>query len=132
MKNARAAVAAACLAAAALAGCARTGAIYNVNDAPVATTSGKAMTAAHVRSAIITAGTALGWQIADAGPGKLVGTLNIRTHQAVVDIPYTAKSYSIVYRSSKNLDESNGTIHSNYNGWVQNLDRGIRAQLAGG
>lgn len=131
MKTIHAALAAACLATA-LAGCVRTGPIYNVTDAPVATASGKATTAAHVRTAIITAGTALGWQITDAGPGKLVGTLNIRTHQAVVDIPYSAKAYSIVYRSSQNLDEANGSIHSNYNGWIQNLDRGIRAQLAAG
>jgi len=101
-----------------------------VNEAPVATASGKAMTAAQVRSAIMAAGAALGWQMADAGPGKLVGTLNLRTHQAVVDIPYSSKSYSIVYRSSQNLNEANGTIHTNYNGWVQNLDRGIRANLA--
>ena len=128
MKKTYAALAAACLVAA-LAGCARTGPIYNVNDAPVASASGKAMTAAQVRSAIVTAGNALGWQIVDAGPGKLVGTLNLRDHQAVVDIPYTARSYSIVYKSSRNLNEANGSIHTNYNGWIQNLDRGIRANL---
>jgi len=129
MKKIQAALAAAFLVAT-IAGCARTGPIYNVNEAPVATASGKAMTAAQVRSAIMAAGAALGWQMADAGPGKLVGTLNLRTHQAVVDIPYSSKSYSIVYRSSQNLNEANGTIHTNYNGWVQNLDRGIRANLA--
>jgi len=129
MKKIHAALAAAFLVVT-IAGCARTGPIYNVNEAPVATASGKAMTAAQVRSAIMAAGAALGWQMADAGPGKLVGTLNLRTHQAVVDIPYSSKSYSIVYRSSQNLNEANGTIHTNYNGWVQNLDRGIRANLA--
>ena len=129
MKKHYAALAAVCLVAT-LAGCMRTGPIYNVSDAPVATATGKATTAAHVRNAIIAAGTALGWQIADAGPGKLVGTLNLREHQAVVDIPYSAKSYSIVYKSSRNLNEANGSIHSNYNGWIQNLDRGIRANLA--
>lgn len=129
MKKIHAALAAACLVAT-IAGCARMGPIYNVNDAPVASASGKAMTAAQVRSAILTAGAALGWQMADAGPGRIVGTLNLRTHQAVVEIPYSAKSYSIVYKSSQNLSEANGTIHTNYNGWVQNLDRGIRASLA--
>ena len=129
MKRIHAALAAAFLAAT-IAGCARTGPIYNVNDAPVATASGKATTAAQVRNAIISAGSGLGWQMADAGAGKIVGTLNIRTHQAVVDIHYSAKSYSIVYKSSQNLNEANGTIHTNYNGWVQNLDRAIRAQLS--
>jgi hypothetical protein len=38
-------------------------------------------------------------------------------------------SYSVKYRSSVNLDEKNGNIHKNYNGWIQNLSRGINAQL---
>jgi hypothetical protein len=28
-----------------------------------------------------------------------------------------------------NLKAADGSIHKNYNGWVQNLDRGIRAEL---
>src|SRR5436853_88263 len=84
-----------------------------------------AATAPQVRQAIVTAGTALGWKIADAGPGKLQGTLSLRTHTAVVEIPYSATKYSILYKSSEGLGESGGTIHGNYNGWVQNLDRAI-------
>jgi hypothetical protein len=66
----------------------------------------------------------------DAGPHKLEGTLRLRTHTAVVDIPYNDKEYSIVYKSSEGLDAGNGTIHNNYNGWVQNLDRAIRTELS--
>jgi hypothetical protein len=124
------ALAGACIVALALAGCARTSAIYNVNDAQITTPTGKAVTESQVRSAIVTAGTSLGWQIADTGKGKLQGTLNLRTHTAVVDIPYSAKAYSIVYKSSVNLNEANGSIHSNYNGWVQNLDRAIRTEIS--
>jgi len=48
-----------------------------------------------------------------------------------VQIPYSETSYSIQYKSSTNLQESGGrTIHRNYNGWIQNLNRGINAQLA--
>ncbi len=105
--------------------------IYNVQDQIVTTSSaGRAATAAEVRNAILAAGSTLGWQIRDVSPGKLEGTLVLRTHTAIVDIPYSAKSYSIVYKSSVNLTEANGTIHKNYNGWVQNLDRGIRSALA--
>jgi hypothetical protein len=60
----------------------------------------------------------------------LVGTLQLRTHTAVVAIPYSPRSYSVQYRSSVNLDEKGGTIHKNYNGWIQNLTRGINAQLS--
>ena len=104
--------------------------IYNVTDATVSTTSGKALTAAQVRSAIITAGTSLGWRMVDAGHGHLEGTLNLRTHLAVVDIPYSASKYSIVFKRAENLDAANGQIHRNYNGWVQNLDKTIRAELS--
>ena len=62
-------------------------------------------------------------------PGLIVGTLNLRTHTAVVDIPYTTTSYSILYKSSVNLKQEGNTIHSNYNGWVQNLDQAIKRQL---
>jgi uncharacterized NAD(P)/FAD-binding protein YdhS len=47
----------------------------------------------------------------------------------VVEIPYSTNTYSIKYRSSVDLMENNGKIHKNYNGWIQNLTRGINAQL---
>jgi len=132
MKNRMLAAAAIAAVAMAVGGCARTGPIYNVNDTPVHTASGKALSAAQVRTAIMTAGAGLGWKFTDAGPGKLEGTLNLREHTAVVLIPYSAKSYAITYKSSHNLNEANGTIHTNYNGWVQNLDRAIQQELTRG
>lgn len=104
--------------------------IMNVDNAAVPPASGKPLTQEQVRAAIIRAGGALGWQMKDEGSNKVVGTLVLRTHTAVVDIPYSATSYSIRYRSSVNLDESGGNIHKNYNGWIQNLNRGINTQLA--
>ncbi|HET9470532.1 MAG TPA: hypothetical protein VFO24_05470, partial [Usitatibacter sp.] len=104
--------------------------VYTVNDAVVSTASGKHPSAGQVRSAIITAGTSLGWHVVDAGPGHLAGTLHLRTHTAVVDIPYGATKYSILYRSSEDLQAADGKIHRNYNGWVQNLDRQIRTELS--
>jgi hypothetical protein len=104
--------------------------IMNVSEAPVVTASGKPLSNEQVRGAIVRAGAALGWQMQEEGPGVLVGTLQLRKHTAVVAIPYSSKSYSVQYRSSVNLDENGGTIHKNYNGWIQNLTRGITAQLA--
>ena len=104
--------------------------IQNLSDVPVTTNSGKRLSAAQVRSAIITAGTSLGWQVKDEAPGRLLGTLHLRTHTAVVEIPYSASKYSILYKSSENLDAANGQIHRNYNGWVQNLDRTIRTEIS--
>jgi hypothetical protein len=104
--------------------------IYNVSDAPVTTPTGKAPTATQVRAAIITAGTSLGWSVKDAGPGKLEATLHLRTHTAVVDIPYSSTRYSITYKSSEGLQAGDGKIHKNYNGWIQNLDRAIRTEIS--
>ena len=103
--------------------------IMNVKDAAISSSSGKPMSNAEVRSSILRAGAALGWQMKDEGPNMLVGTILLRDHSAVVEIPYSASTYSIKYRSSTNLKESNGSIHKNYNGWIQNLTRGINAQL---
>ena len=50
----------------------------------------------------------------------------------MVDIKYDHKSYSIDYKDSTNLnhDAAKGQIHRNYNGWIQNLDKAIQAQLS--
>jgi hypothetical protein len=112
----------------ALAGC-TVAPIHNVKGSPIVTASGKAPTMQQVQSAVLQAGTALGWQISNDKPGKMTGRLALRTHQAVVDIDYDTKQYSITYRDSVDLNAKDGTIHKNYNGWVQNLDNRIRAQF---
>lgn len=110
--------------------CMRCGPIQNVTDAPVPSVSGKALSSDEVRKAIVRAGTTLGWQMNANAPGKITGTLNVRKHTAVVEIPYSSRSYSINYKSSVNLNEEEGQIHNNYNGWVKNLARSIDANLA--
>lgn len=120
---------AAALLAVAMVGC-TSAPIMNVSSTPVAAASGKALDAEQVRGAIVRAGVALGWQMKDESANTLVGTLQLRSHTAVVEIPYSASNYSIKYRSSINLDEKGGSIHKNYNGWIQNLTRGINAQLS--
>lgn len=105
--------------------------IYNVSGDAVQSNKPN-LTMGDVQKAITRAGATLGWQMEDAGPGHMIGTLHLRNHVAVVDITYDTKSYSIKYKDSTNLqyDASKGEIHKNYNGWVQNLENGIRVQLA--
>jgi hypothetical protein len=99
--------------------------VYNVKDAPVA----RKLTADQVRLAIMRAGATLGWQIREVKPFLLEGTLYLRSHMAKVDIPYSAQSYSILYKESANLLYDGTNIHKNYNGWIKNLDNMIKAQL---
>lgn len=115
-----------------LAGCPLTP-IHNVKDVPVKTLSGKELTLDQATRAIVLAGMGLKWEMDVASPGHIVGTLNLRSHQAVVDITYNAMVYSITYKSSKNLVTTDGNgregIHPNYNGWIENLSNAIRTQL---
>jgi hypothetical protein len=104
--------------------------IQNVANNPVSSASGKPLSTEDVRGAIVRAGAALGWEMKDESPGHLSAKLMLRTHEAVIDIPYSPTSYSIKYRSSVNLNEKDGNIHKNYNGWIQNLTRGINAQIS--
>lgn len=131
MKRILSGVAIACLVVAVVAGCRGGGQIYNVKDAPVQTATGKEPSTEDVQKAIIQAGAALGWTMAVVKPGEIMGTLNIRSHQAIVTIPYTSKTYSILYKGSTNLkyDADKQTIHENYAGWIQRLDGAIRSRL---
>ncbi len=110
-----------------LTGC-RTAAVYNVNNSAI---EAKA-SSTKVYDAIKNAGLSKGWIITQAKPGLAIGTLNIRRHKAVVEIPYTSKSFSIKYKNSMNLnyDASKNIIHNNYNGWVQNLENAINLELS--
>lgn len=102
--------------------------IYNVENVAVVT-AGKAATMTDVERAILQAGTGLGWTMTPVKPGLVTGRIALRTHVAVVDVTYDTRTFSINYKESVNLDASNGNIHKNYNGWVENLERDIRANL---
>ena len=129
-----------------LTGCVTGVPIHNVKDAPVKTLSGKELPLDQATKAIVLAGMGLKWEMEVATPGHIIGTLNLRSHQAVVDITYNTMVYSIVYKSSKNLlipiPSNTGTrniedriqqekmgIHPNYNSWIENLNNAIRTQV---
>lgn len=113
-----------------LSACARTGPVRNVSDAPIAASGD--LTRKDIRTAIIRAGSSRGWRMEPQGDGHILATLTVREHMAKVDIHYDESSYDIVYRESENLryDPDNETIHSNYNGWIQNLELDINNYLA--
>jgi len=106
-------------------GC-RTAPIYNVSHKAVVPTSYSKM-----QRAILLAGNSLGWQMSRVRKGLIRGKLVLRSHVAIVNIYYSGSSYSIKYVKSVNLkyDPQKGTIHNNYNGWIQNLEKAIDARL---
>jgi hypothetical protein len=107
-------------------GC-RTAPIYDVSDAGIPAQNA---TIDDIGRAIITAGGSLGWVMKKEKPGHIVGTLNLRTHTAIVDIRYDTSKYSITYKDSTNLQYDGTNIHSNYNGWIKNLSTAINNQIA--
>lgn len=110
-----------------LAGC-RTAPIHDVVAAPVVTS--KPVTMEVVQNAIVVAGTQLGWKMEPLNPGTITGTIELRTHRAVVEVTYDTKTYNIKYKDSLNLDYNGTSIHKNYNGWIENLDKAIQVQLS--
>lgn len=111
-----------------LAGCRSAAPIHDVVAAPVVTS--KPVTMEVVRTAIVAAGSGLGWRMEPRSPGTITGVLELREHRAVVEVTYDTKTYNIKYKDSLNLNYSGTSIHKNYNGWVENLDKAIRVQLA--
>ena len=109
-------------------GCRASTPVYDVQSAPIVASRALSMT--EVEQSIRVAGAGLGWQMVPRGAGSVEGTLLLRTHRAVVDIKYDTKSYSIKYKDSSNLQYDGSTIHSNYNGWIQNLERAIRGAVS--
>ncbi|MGE6158598.1 hypothetical protein ACPCT8_14860, partial [Aeromonas media] len=84
------------------------------------------LTEEQVAKAIITAGIGKSWVMRKERPGLIRGQVNVRQHQAVIDIPYSARDYSINYVSSINLDDKGkGSIHRSYNRWVLGLNQAI-------
>jgi len=102
--------------------------VRDVHDAQV-DASGK-YTSKDVKSGIIRAGKSLGWGMKPVKPGLIIGTLFVRNHMAKVEIKYSKKNFSILYKDSAGLKYDGTNIHKSYNGWVTNLERRIQSQLS--
>jgi len=114
-------------------GCRAGAPIYDIQSTAIPNSVNGSMSLTEVTRAITSAAAKHGWEMRVEKPGYIVGTLHLREHEAVVDIPYDTTSYSILYKSSRNLqyDETNKTIHKNYNSWIRNLNVSIQRELGG-
>jgi hypothetical protein len=108
----------------------RSATVYNVENASL--NMNKPASTAQVQAAIKRAGAGLGWTMRDVAPGHIEARLPVRSHVAVADIFYNSKDFSIKYKDSTNLnyDPKDNSIHSNYNGWIQNLQKAIMSQTS--
>lgn len=109
----------------ALSGCTRP--IHNVSQQPF-TVPG---TLAGRTSQIQHAAAGLGWETVVIRPGEIRATLHLRSHVAVTEITYNEQVFSILYVDSTNLQYNGTSIHKNYNGWIENLQRAINLRPPG-
>ncbi|MEA2091920.1 MAG: caspase family protein [Campylobacterota bacterium] len=112
-------------------GCLRT--IANYNNVPVQ----NQMDRSAVKNAINSATQTNGWRTKDIRPGLMEAEIwwNASKHMAKVNIGYSARTYTITYADSKNLNyNGKNYIHSGYNSYVNLLKKEIDKQLklAGG
>ncbi len=106
--------------------------VMNLTEVAVSTASQKQAKAEEVRKAILSGCVARGWNAKEVSPGTIEATITVRgKHYVAVQIPYTPSTYSILYKASNNMeyDAAKGTIHPNYNKWVNNLRASIDTQL---
>lgn len=84
-----------------------------------------------IGKAITRGGSAAGWQMSEVRPGHIVGTYRIRKHLALVDVTYSTSTYDIKFKDGDPGLRYDGTnIHQNYNDWVAELEKVIRAHLS--
>lgn len=90
------------------------------------------VTAEQVKKVIYAECATIGWKAKDKDANTIIATILVRNkHTVVVEIPYTATSYSIKYVSSSNMAAtSSGNIHPQYNNWVLNLSNAINNKLS--
>lgn len=107
----------------------RTMKMADIPSTPIVTPSGR-ISQDDVRKVIVRCGERLGWTFNEVEPGHLIATLNIRVHTLVLDIRYSASSYDIQYKDSKNLMYDGKRIHRKYFVWIRNLQEHIKRELA--
>ncbi|HRE15800.1 MAG TPA: hypothetical protein PLW86_01870 [Rhodocyclaceae bacterium] len=107
--------------------------IVNYDAIAINTATGKTLTQADVKAAIIRAGSSQGWVMSDIAQDQLTGTLQVRgKHTVVVTIRFSADKFSVAYKDSIDMKyavfEGVPLIHPFYNKWVQTLINNIRIE----
>lgn len=119
------------------AACRKGAPVYNADvSIPAAVNHAAGLSQDQVRKAILLACSERGWTAREVAPGQLEAKLVVRgKHTVYADIPYSASSYAIKYKSSINMEykgkkDGSYVIHPNYNKWVHLLEQNINNNLA--
>lgn len=103
------------------------------DNLPITTADGKQPSAEQIRKAITQAAASRDFTAAVEPGNKVRLTYSKRDHVLVVEVGFTAKTYTIKYVDSTNLgygmEGGKPVIHPNVNRWLNNLRQGIDRQL---
>ncbi len=100
--------------------------VMNIEDSVVP----DGFSAQDVAATIIEVGGKRGWKFRKVADGHMEGLLHVRSHMAKIDVRFSAKSYSLLYKDSNNLKYKEGKIHRAYNKWVKTLDTDVQNALS--
>ena len=103
--------------------------LYEITETPIETGTEESISLSQIETAIITAGEGIGWKMKASKPGEITGTYKESKFTAAVKIPFSSQTYSIFYKSSKNLKYDGAKIHRKYNELVQNLSTAIGREV---
>jgi hypothetical protein len=107
--------------------------VQNLIDVPVpANVDGSIPSLEDVKTAILAGCKRKRWTPLIDEDGNITCSITVRSkHFAEVEIPYSAKDFSILYKSSRGLkyNEASQKIHRNYNKWVILLSQAIQQQF---
>lgn len=110
-------------------GCASMAPIQNYPNQPISTN--RPVSLDEIGKVIRAAGASLKMDMQQVSPGVINATyVSTRERTAVIEVRYDTKQYSITYKDSQGLAYDGKNIMKGYNGWVENLDKSIRAQLS--
>lgn len=93
----------------------------------------KEVTIEQMRATIEKTARNLGWTLSDIKPGSFVAEREWGPngkHNIVVDVVYDRKTFSIRYKSSKQMQYTGSSIHHTYNDMVEKLEDSIKTSVS--
>jgi hypothetical protein len=109
-------------------GCSRMRPVPNVEGHPLPP-GAETLSLDQIGQSIAYGGAQAHWQIEPVAPGRMTGRFDDGKHEAVVDIAYDQRAYSVTLASSSNLHQEGDEISKIYVKWIRRLEKDIDRSL---
>jgi hypothetical protein len=108
--------------------CSKTRPVMNVEDHPLPP-GAETLPLDQIGRSIAYGGEQAHWQIEPVAPGRMSGKFDDGKHEAVINITYDQRAYSISLVNSTNLHQEGDEIHKRYDKWIRRLEQDIDRAL---